>query len=386
MSLFLLIAAPFIAVAPGVFQGRSATPKMLCVVAGLALMGGGLKRKSAAAVPLLVFLAICCLSWIFAFDRWVGFAGSPRAPYYGVIGVSLVVLAYLSSSEIEDKDAVLWLIEMCGAVMGAFAVVQYLAGSTLIGTTMYDGRASGLRGTPVLFAASLVPCFLAAWHRERRERPMHPLPMFFIAMGMCAAQAKGALLASAVGVLVYEIKGAARGFGAAIAWLAVHLYILKSPGELERVELGRIAWTSFKQHPLLGWGTDNFIYAMAANRTAAYDAIAAGNTQASAHWDLAQVAATLGIAGVVAYLWTLWSLAKAEWTDGVGPAVLAAMFIQAQVNPIPTDVLVVVAVILGSRQHHRGTISIPEWVGPLLVGIALTLALKDLTLAARTFH
>lgn len=202
---------------------------------------------------------------------------------------------------------------------------------------------------------------------------------------MIAAQAKGAVFASIVGVWVYETMGAARWIGIAVAWLAVHVYVLLSPAELERLELGRIAWVSFKQHPIFGWGPDNFIYAMAVNRTVAYEALAAGNTQASAHWDLAQVASTLGIAGVVTYLWTLWSIARAKWTDAVGPALLAAMFIQAQVNPIPTDVLVAVAVVLGSRQNYDGVISIPEWVGPLLVGICLTLALKDLTPSAR-FH
>lgn len=386
----VLLAAPMFAVAPSLFQNRSHTPKMLFIVAGLALILAGTKRRGAALTPMAAFFGACCLSWIFSADKLASYAGMPRAPYYGLFGVAVVILAYAASSEIR-KDKALVVLEFAGSMVGAFAVIQWAAGSSLMGLPMQDGRAGGFRGSPVMFGASLIPCFLAAWHLARTEEPpvYRWVGVVVIVAGMCAAQAKGALLASAVGVWVYETKGAARWFGVAAAWVGVHAYILSS-GSLtsrERVELVNIAWTSFKQHPLLGWGPDCFLYALQANRGAVYNSIVGPASQASAHWDLAQVAATLGLAGVGTYIWTLWSLARARWTDAVGPAVLAAMFIQAQVNPIPTDVLVAAAVVIGSRQEYEGTISIPEWVGPLLVGIALTLAMYDLTPLARgAFH
>lgn len=390
MPLVLLLAAPMVAVAPWLFQNRSHTPKMLFIVAGLALILSGTKRKTAGLAPMAAFFGACVLSWIFSADKLMSFTGMQLAPYYGLFGVAVVLLAYAASSEIR-KDKALVVLEAAGTVVGIFAVIQWASGSSLIGLPMQNGRAGGFRGSPVMLGASLIPCFLAAWYLARTEKPpvYRWAGVFVIVAGMCAAQAKGALLASAVGVWVYETKGAARWLGVAAAWVAVHIYILES-GSLtsrERVELVNIAWTSFKQHPLLGWGPDCFLYALQTNRGAVYNAIVGPASQASAHWDLAQVAATLGLAGVGTYLWTLWSLARAKWTDAVGPAVLAAMFIQAQVNPIPTDVLVAVAVILGSRQNFEGTISIPEWVGPLLVGIALTLAAYDMTpLARRAFH
>ncbi len=329
------------------------------------------------------------VSAIVAADKWAAFAGAQRAPYYGLFPMLLVVMAYLGSTEL-DQDEVDKAIIAGGVLLAGFAVVQFILGRSLTGMPIPSGRAIGFRGSPVMLAASLIPAFLAAYHRARRDFSFRVISEEFAALviilcGIVAAKSKGALLALGAGIWVYEVSGAWRwiGFAGALAipWGAVQ----RSPDEKERLELVKIAWTSFKQHPIFGWGPDCFFHALMANRTKAYDAIyGPTNAQASAHQDLAQVAATLGLTGVAAYLTGLWKLLSSLYSDNLALSVLCAVLVQAQVNPIPTDILVVVAVILGCRQRDSdGLVIIPSWVAPAVMGAAVVLALKDLTPAVR---
>lgn len=389
IALLFLLVVPMFAIAPGIFVNRASNPKMVSILIGLWLLGSGFKRKAPATISASVFLAVCIISWFFAADHWVGFAGSYKAPYYGVFGISVVVLAYLASTEI-DTDSALMCLEIAGAVVALFSVAQYFAQSSFIGIPLQGGRAAGFRGSPVMLGASLVPCLLAAWHfnktilwKSTKAMFYGVAPMVIILAGMLAAQAKGAILASMVGVWVYETRGVLRWSGVLVAWVAVHalVFIGQDTNSRERVELIRIAWESFKQRPVWGWGPDNYLMALMANRTPIYDALMGRHVgQASAHWDLIQVAVTLGIYGAIVYLWLLWDLVRTKWADAIAPALIAAMFIQAQVNPIPTDVLVVIAVVLGSA-NVSGTqelASIPKWAAPMVAGMGLAIAVKDL--------
>lgn len=107
-------------------------------------------------------------------------------------------------------------------------------------------------------------------------------------------------------------------------------------------------------HPWLGWGPDNFIFAFSQHMTPEYIAAVGGSSlgQSSAHNDIAQVAATMGLAGLAAYFWLAWSLVKASINRPMALALLAAAWIQAQVNPIPTDVIVMFAAVIG-YEHSR---------------------------------
>ena len=393
MSLLLLLVVPLFVIAPGVFMDRSSVPKMLSIAAGLCfLVPGGLQRRASAHYQLLTFLAVCLVSAVFSADKWTAFAGAQRAPYYGLFGLLLVAMAYIGSTEL-DQDEVDKALVAGGVVLAGVAVAQYIVGYSMTGVSMPTGRAVGFRGSPVMLAASLIPCFLAAYHRARRDIEFRTVSEDLIAAGIilagiCAAKAKGALLALGAGIWVYEASGAWRWIGflgaVALPWGLVQ----RSSQERERLELIKIAWTSFKQHPVFGWGPDCFFQALMKNRTPAYDAIyGIHNAQASAHQDLSQVAATLGLTGLLAYIALVWKLLRSAYSDNLAVAVLAAVIVQAQVNPIPTDILVVTAVLLGSRQRDsEGLIVIPSWVAPVIMSIAVVLALKDLTPWARSFR
>lgn len=386
MSLFLLLVAPLFLVMPGVFADRSSIPKMLSITAGLCfLVDGSIRRKASAHNEVMAFLGVCLFSAIFSCDKWTAFAGAMRAPYYGLFPLALVALAYIGSTELDQEEVDRAIV--AGAVLlGGFAIVQVITGKTLTGMPMLTRRATGFRASPVMMAASLIPGFLVAYHRARRDSDFRSVASDRIAAalilgGIVAARAKGALMALATGVWVYEFAGPWRWMGFAGAISLMWGMIQRSSYEKERLELVKIAWTSFKQHPFFGWGPDCFFPALMKNRTPAYDALyGVNNAQASAHQDLAQVAATLGIPGLVTYLVGMWKLLTTLYADKLAVAVLCGIIVQAQVNPIPTDLLVVVAVILGSRQvENEGLVRIPSWIAPALMGAAVVLAMKDLT-------
>lgn len=387
---FLLLVAPMFLVAPGIFQDRSSIPKMLSIAAGLCfLLREPVVRRASAQKQVLAFLGVCLVSAIFAADKWTAFAGATRAPYYGLFPLVLVALAYLGSTELNEDEVDKALVAG-GVLLAGFAIVQLIVGRSLTGMPMPTGRAIGFRGSPVMLAASLIPCFLAAYHRARRDIEFRTVSEDFVAAvlilgGIFAAKAKGALLALGAGIWVYEVSGAWRWLGFAFAVVLPWNAIQRSNDEKERLELVKIAWTSFKQHPFLGWGPDCFFPALMKNRGAAYDAVyGSQNAQASAHNIFAQIAATLGLAGIVAFLAGFWKLLRAAYSDNLALAVLCATFVQAQVNPIPTDILVVVAVLLGSRQRDTdGLVVIPSWVAPAVMSAAVVLALKDMTPASR---
>lgn len=383
MRMFVLAVLPFLAIAPGIFNNQSGTPKVLVVAIGLYLYAfNGVRASTAAHRQIITFLLVCLASWFFAQNRWLGFSGSPRAQYYGLVQVALIALAYSVGNDLED-DLSDWLV-CIGALLGAFCILQYAMGKSFCGVPLQNGRACGLRFSPVMMAASLLPCGIICWNKIRS---MYPCPrieevtlFLMIVSGMFATQSKGAILALSVGVWVYETKGALRWAGVATLLCLLALYECKvnTPTNLERIELLKIAWISFKQHPILGWGPDNFLVAMLQNVTPRYIEIVGGTRQASAHQDIAQVASTLGIAGLAAYVWLMWSLIKSSG-QRLTMALLVCCWFQAQVNPIPVDILCLFAVLIGQGHLTEDRFELPSYCVAILLCLVVAIATLDLT-------
>lgn len=382
---YLLIVAPLFVMVPVVFLNQSGSPKLLAIGIGLyvALQARAIP-KAAAQKQAITFLGVCVLSMLFAHSKWIAFAGAPRAMYYGVVEIALVVLVYCVSTGIEEEPYDLFV--FCGAILGAVAIVQAVTGHSFNSMPLQGGRASGFRFSPVMFAASLIPCALAAWNSMRKEFPFGSSAygygsFMLILSGMVGAEAKGALFALAVGVWVYETKGLRRWLGAALSVCVLWLYMVKSHSQnnRERLELIRLAWEAFKYRPWLGWGPDNFIIVMLANKDPRYAQILGKvhTIQASAHQDIAQVASTLGMVGLVAYGWLMRGLVKAS-TNKLTMAVLVAVWIQAQVNPIPVDVLVLVAVILGYGHKTKEIVFFPAWIAPTILAVIVFIVTLDI--------
>jgi hypothetical protein len=88
--------------------------------------------------------------------------------------------------------------------------------------------------------------------------------------------------------------------------------------------------------------------------------------QLSAHNDFLQAAVTLGVVGLLAYLWLLWTLGarlralmSASPVDGRAAAItasLAGLFVQAKLNPIPISALALAAIMMGLVCRGRATL------------------------------
>ncbi len=390
IAMLLLLIAPLLALAPGVFINQSGTPKMLAIAVGLYLALRNRSTYSAAAQKqAFLFLGVCAVSWIFAENHWIGLVGSPRAPYYGLIEVAFVVLAYYAAAGLKDnpRPVLIW----AGVGLGILAIAQASTGHSFLNQPLQQGRASGIRYSPVMFAASMIPCAICAWNefRERSFLGIHwksLLAFALIVAGIVSSQAKGAMLALSVALWVYETDGVRRWVGVAVSVAALWVYMLKVPSvnNLERLELLRISWSAFLERPLLGWGPDNFLLVMLKNRTVEYSRIVGSLrlAQASAHNDIAQVAATLGLVGLVSYLYLLWSLVRSS-RSLMSLSVIVAMWFQAQVNPLPVDVLVIAAVLVGCECDTEDISWTPAWVAPCVLAAGVFMATMDLSPAVR---
>lgn len=385
MTTFFLVIAPFFLIAPGLFQSASTTPKALSIAVGLFLAcRPGWRKAPQCATQVLVFLGICVISFFYAVDPFTAFAGCPKSPYFGIYQLAMVAGAYYAASASGQDDrnrATTVILARLGACLGAFAVVQFVTVHSFLDRPLQLGRAEGFRYSPVMFAASLIPCALCAWDEiDLDSRLSRWLIFALIVAGMLAAQAKGAIFATIVGIWVYETEGWKRwgGVAAAMAVLYSYMFTFPTPTNLERIELLKIAWRAFKVYPILGWGPDSFLVAFLNLDTTAYARIVSTvHAQASAHQDIAQVAATLGLAGLAAYLWLLWSLVKASEATPLSIACLVAIWLQSNVNPIPVDVLVVGALLVGASHGTDEDIVFPSWIGPVILAIGVLLAIKD---------
>jgi O-antigen ligase len=385
--IYLLMIVPMFSFVPFIFNCTSATPKILSIFVGLYLAyQPGIRKTAEVQAPALIFLAACMLSWITAQNHWAGFYGYHQAPYYGLVGVAVIIASYLAGAGIEEDfgNILIW----AGALLGVFAVVQYISGMSFLGINLQDGRASGFRGSPVMFASGLIPCGLLAWNRMSwnseilfdrdviKDRCLFAL----IVLGIAAAQSKGAAMSLVLGIWVYETRGWERWAGVA-TWMAIlWLYMLNvhTTTNLERLELLRISWVSFLQRPLLGWGPDNFLYALVANKTPEYSRLVGSSLQASAHQDIAQVAVTLGVIGIAAYGYLMYSLVRSSYSR-IAISLLVAMWFQAQVNPIPVDILVLVAVILGYHHESEDYIIPQSWWAQAILAVGVFIVTSDIS-------
>lgn len=358
-----ILVLPLLAATPAswaLFSNLFVTPKLLAVaLLSTALWWDARPRPAPAAlVPALALLAIAVASTLGAADPWTALMGHYRAPYYGLLAMLLTLLVYAGATRLELDDLpgpLLW----AGAVLSAGAIWEVTHGVSLFGLELPIGpRATSLTGNPVFLGATLALCFLAAWHRARRlERDYGALlALALITAGLVAARAKGAGLAVCAGVWAYEIPGRRRWWGLALLVLGLwgHVALSTAPNQRERRELVKIAVAAAAERPLLGWGPDQYLLAYRRHRTLEYLAVLRHERmgQASAHQDLAQVVATLGLLGLAAYLWLLGTLAR-NTTDDFALATLVCLWVQAQVQPVPLELMAVVAGILGAAHGRK---------------------------------
>lgn len=130
--------------------------------------------------------------------------------------------------------------------------------------------------------------------------------------------------------------------------------------DYERILIWKGATRAWLQHPVFGWGLDNFLGAFRANRGLEYINSPAlhgteTNMQADAHNIFLQVLATLGIFGLYSFtrfIWNVWQFLQdrkyqSDYSRAVRASIIA-LFTVSLIEPVSLSCWVVAAMILGS--------------------------------------
>jgi len=377
IALIFALAAAMLAVSPSLFE-PFVILKLVLVGAGLLVAWLGLfgrrLRPTELDAPLAALWAALLASAAVSTDWPVAVFGRYPQLFYGLLPLGLCTAAYYAVAATSNEEAPR---ELLGAMLAAavplslYGVAQRFNADFLLHIPLPAGqRVYSTIGSPAFLGACLVPLIPVALHWALARKSALG---WISGLSMCGALAltlsRGAWISAAAAAAFYLWTTGklprlrARHWGALASAAVVLLAVFearyaKLKGDSMRWEIYRSAWPMLKQHPLLGWGPDNFLNAFRAHKTDEFLRITrrALDAHPNGHNDLIQAAVTLGTLGLLAYGWLLWRLAvslrRRLARPGAGEAAalaaaLLGLFIQAKVNPIPLTGLLTAAVMAG---------------------------------------
>lgn len=355
----------------GILQSTFVLPK-LAVLAIALLLTGPRRDRVPLLTPILAFVAAMLLTSLTSRDVFVSVMGPYNQPFFCLLAVALVLAAYLTAP--QDIIPPLCL---AGALVSLYAIAQAL-GWNFNPYPLQQGRASSTMGSPVYLGAAYCVLIPASAYAHRFGL-WYGLPSLLLcAAGLGITYSKGASLAVMCGlgawaVLIGEIRRATVLALVIPGLLAVNLYAIRlNARDSERIELAKIAWKSFQDRPLLGSGPDTFRLEFSQHRTPGYIRLTHSTImgQNSAHNAPLQVMSTMGIVGLIAYLWLSFAFLRWAWKerDPLSLAVIVGLLVQQQFNPIPTNVYMIAALVFGRWIYWR---DFPHKPSPWLWRLAL---------------
>lgn len=366
-----------------------------CAALTLASAGGArVGRATPLDVPLAAAASVMAAAAAFGTDPYAGLVGVYSLYADGLAAFLLCALVFWAASRSdlpERPGLVSGAVAGCSALVGGYAVFQASGLDPFPSLRAFAaGRAGSTLGDPVLLGAvlagGLAPSLTAARSSETGLRALGRTAVVLSAAGLAASGSRGAILAAAAGAVVWGLlefrdrPGARRAvLAAAVALALAGAGAWAARRETGRADSARLAlWACLpavvREHPLLGWGPGTFQAAMRRHRTAGFVALLGPKTtQVHAHNDLLHAAATTGLVGLAAYLWLhvgALSLLRAA-PSAAAAGGLAALFVQAKVNPLPLGAWALAALLLGASA--RGERRAQPWWTPA-VGAALAAA------------
>ena len=275
----------------------------------------------------LIFLAAMAASARYSLDPHWSVWGIPGGWTYGLIEIT----AYLLLMTMPTNDR--WL-RLAGIGLSIHALLQ-VAGYDPIVSALPYGRAIAWIGTPVDLSTILA---MAA--------PVSGPYLPIVLAGIWACGSRGA----AVAVLFAFASNRMRWF-----LLPLLLAPIFSPlgKDIARVEMIKIAWGGFLQHPWLGNGPNTYDEIFAKNRTQRLvEATYPAYRQSHAHNDILEMLCSTGIIGLIAYLILLWPLRHNQS--------LVALFVILKYNPVSFEVFCVAALIAANELHRPLKVTQPH--------------------------
>ena len=411
LGFLLSIAGGLLAVAPPMADAYIFV-KLLCLAAGGALIWAGLFTKPLARTaldrPMAALWAALTVSAAFSVDRAASVLGMYPQTFYGLVPLALCAqLFYAAAAAGGDEKSgdklVRWMLA-ASIPLSLYGVSQRLFGDLLTGFPLFGNRITSTIGSPIMFGSVLVlliPLALDEALRRRSRTAAAALGLMLVALVM--TWSRGAWLsagAAAAGYLwltgrlrLRRRQALALSALALLLMLAASRALVKGDSDSQRLETAKTAVTAFEAHPLLGYGPDTFVLAFRRFKTDQFVRVTHGTftESLSAHNDILQVAATLGLAGLLAYGWLLWALGarlasrlSGPTPDGREAAIAAALFgafLQAKVNPAPPTALALAAILAGLACRERS--APPRAAGRAAASLAAVLCAGGVFLYAR---
>lgn len=397
---------------------RLAALALFAALAWAALWNRGGWRRTPLDAPLAACLAAYLASIAVSSDPFLGVVGMYSIHAYGLAGFLLCAAVYLAcawSDEPQEPDRLLLLALWAAAAAAAYGILQKLGLEPFAGVRASgSGRVGGPQGDPVPFGACLLLFVPIAAHFWRDPAPGRRLAGrvagALVAAALVLTVSRGAWLGAAAGLMVYLwLSGAATlsrrsvlliaaGTTAAVVAASLLRPTTKA-SDSARWALWESVGRSVPGRLWLGEGPDSVQTLLRRERTDEFIRILGpAKSQVSAHNDLLQVLATMGLAGLGAYLWLLvgaWRCLDEALREGRHRSALAAiagalagLFVQAKVNPVPLGAFVLAALFLGltARGAPRPGQALPFKAAALGASSAVLALGVWLCRADREFH
>lgn len=366
-----------------VFLDAYGLPKMALAGLGALILALGMGaediRASSLWRPLAALAAALAISWLFSADPAVAWLGVYSQPFHAVALFGIAGIIFAAARSTLDALTAVPVLAALGLISNAaLCALQIWSPSDWWGG-LYSGRTIGLIGNPAFlggFAAVSAPLAISLiWRQARALRWLGWLAAACAAFVIASSGARGAILAALAGLWSFgwgirRLEARAWHLAAVVGLLAAlgasGAALGRARSDPFRLETYKAAARAWAVHPIVGWGPESFPIANRAMKTEAHiHAIRDDSSiQASAHNDLLQAAATLGLLGLLAYLWLwaeLFASARRALSDYSEPEIagaagaLAAVFVQAKLNPISIATVLMAAAA-------AGIISANDWI------------------------
>lgn len=405
------------------FDAVFSAPKLawaaLAAAAGCwAVFFGGLSgslpgRRCALDAPLLALFLAAALSAAFSVDRPVSVLGHHGFYSYGLLaGLVYLALYFAASRGLGGGTPFLRAVAVSSGLCAFLGALQWagLPVTMALEKALPEGRVYSTLGSPVYLGAVLalaLPLCAGLGTGTGRDRALGLFSGAFCAAGLLLTQSRSAWLGAAAGLAVWGwLSG--RWDGRRFLWPAAGLAALllalglwsraSGAADSARVQLWKTAVAVAVRRPLVGAGVGAFENAFRRERSEDFVRILGGkSSQASAHNDVLELAATTGLLGLAAYLWVLWGAVGAARGALADPGTradaaaaaggLAALFVAAKFNPTPFAALVAAAPLLGVLARggpHAPTA--PSTAGRLVAAVLLSVACAGSMRLARADH
>jgi len=320
--------------------------------------GEWIVHRTALDVPLSLFLGVGVLSACLSIDPSLSFYGAYRIYVFGWWPMVSFIALYFLTAQVDPATLagpVCRAALLSAACVAFYAVLQY-AGYEIFQEIpgVKGGRAWSSLGNPLYMGAVCAMALPQTLNLMGWKRIMGiSLAVAGLVLSLSRSAWVGAFVAGVYSIFVFRHHVRQWGARAAASALVVILFMVLMPHVRERFQVlvsrkeasnaARLeGWKAglrvWREYPVLGSGPDTFFQAFRPHRTEAYlKAAGAGVTQADAHNDLIQMAATEGTLGLIAYLWVAFVFLRKVLSKKTGPeslcaASLLALIVQNQFN------------------------------------------------------